>query len=294
MEFSLIIGTLNRSKELAACLDSLLEQKFKNFEVIVIDQSDNCETEVLVKRYIRLTIHYYHVEFKGLSRARNFGLSLARGRYFALVDDDAGYSPDYLLSAYHYLNLKKYIILSGYIIDATNGKILPEYRKISEGSVLSLRQVVRMAPSPALIFPMELYHSGIYFDEDFGVGAVFGACEETDMILQAMDRGYKVIYLRRMEVKHPTLPHSFELENDSILKKRENYACGFGALIVKDKLVRCNNRLMAVKLEKWIRIAVKLSGLLGKGKKEEGKYEYRGVRRGMRTYSARMEGKNDT
>ena len=99
MEFSLIMGTLNRAKETAICLRSLLKQKFKDFEVIIIDQSTDEETRKLAygAEFGGLNIIYTHVDFRGLSRARNAGLALASGRYFALIDDDAGYDENYLL-----------------------------------------------------------------------------------------------------------------------------------------------------------------------------------------------------
>lgn len=48
MKFSLIIGTLNRCAELEICLNSLRKQKFRVFEVIIVDQSTDDSTQQLV------------------------------------------------------------------------------------------------------------------------------------------------------------------------------------------------------------------------------------------------------
>ena len=44
--FSLILATLNRPTEVQICLKSLSQQTFRNFEIIIIDQSNNNDTEV--------------------------------------------------------------------------------------------------------------------------------------------------------------------------------------------------------------------------------------------------------
>ena len=95
MKFSLIIGTLNRCRELEICLESLRKQVFRDFEVIIIDQSINDSTQQLANGYQDLNIIYEHVDFMGLSKARNYALKMAHGDYFALIDDDAYYDERY-------------------------------------------------------------------------------------------------------------------------------------------------------------------------------------------------------
>ena len=56
MKFSLIIGTLNRCRELEICLESLRKQVFRDFEVIIIDQSINDSTQQLANGYQDLNI----------------------------------------------------------------------------------------------------------------------------------------------------------------------------------------------------------------------------------------------
>ena len=77
MKFSLILATLDRSKEIKECLNSLTVQEEQDFEIIVIDQSDNDKTKTIVERFNTLNIKYYAVDFKGLSKARNYGLQYA-------------------------------------------------------------------------------------------------------------------------------------------------------------------------------------------------------------------------
>lgn len=282
MYFSLIIGTLNRCTELEICLDSLNKQLFRDFEVIIVDQSKDKKAHDLIEKYDGLNIKYYNVEFHGLSKARNFALARSEGKYFALVDDDASYSEDYLLNAKTRLEKYENVILSGSMLDSS-GTTYINYRQ--KEKVLTIRDIIRYTPSPGLIFPLCLFRQGILFDEMFGVGARFGACEETDYILNAIDRGYKVIYVDNMRYVHPTVEHTFEIENDTRIKKIENYAKGLGALFLKDKLQRRSNRLSFIALEKFLRIIVKYTGIMGTKKKLEADAEMKGLKYGLNEYA---------
>ena len=72
-------------------------------------------------------IIYKHVKFKGLSKARNEALRIAKGEYFCLIDDDAYYPPDYLckLSICLKRNETKTII-SGYMWDSLHKSLLED------------------------------------------------------------------------------------------------------------------------------------------------------------------------
>ena len=293
MEFSLIMGTLNRCKEVNICLTSLMKQNFTDFEIIIIDQSTNNETKDLINEdsFKKLLIKYKKVDFRGLSRARNEALKLASGKYFALIDDDASYDENYLRKAHDQLNTEEKIILSGYIYSPLKKNIMKDYCVTKNGAKLTLRKILRMAPSPALVFPMELYKKGLRFDEEFGVGAKYGACEETDIILRALDEGYAVRYCSEMIVQHPTIVHSFEVENTTIQKKRESYSFGLGALFAKDKLYRGSSRLLFYEIEKKVKLYIKKTGFFGNNKKQQAISELRGLVMGKREYGERT---NDT
>ena len=72
MFFSLIIGTLNRSDCIKYCLESLRNQRYKNFEI-------NDLTEKTLENFRDLTIMYERVLYKGLSKARNEAVSKPEG-----------------------------------------------------------------------------------------------------------------------------------------------------------------------------------------------------------------------
>lgn len=80
--FSLIIGTLNRVESIKSCLESIYNQTIDDYEIIIVDQSNDDETENYIKSLCSDKIKYLHVSYKGLSKARNQALKMASGDFF--------------------------------------------------------------------------------------------------------------------------------------------------------------------------------------------------------------------
>ena len=92
---SIIIPTLNRYKYLKDVLKDLENQTYKNFEVIVIDQSDQFKAEIYNK--YQLNINLVHQKEKALWRARNTAIKKAKGKYLLFFDDDSRVKSDWVL-----------------------------------------------------------------------------------------------------------------------------------------------------------------------------------------------------
>lgn len=90
VKISVIIPVYNCEKYISACLDSVLNQTWKNLEIILIDDGseDNsgeiCEQYALYDERIRVI----HQENHGVSHARNVGLKIATGNLVSFIDSD--------------------------------------------------------------------------------------------------------------------------------------------------------------------------------------------------------------
>lgn len=97
MKFSLILATLGRDKEVANFLESLKNQSYKNFELIVVDQNQDGKIDNIIQEYKKdFFINHIKIKEKGLSYARNVGLKYINGEIVAFPDDDCEY-PENLL-----------------------------------------------------------------------------------------------------------------------------------------------------------------------------------------------------
>lgn len=96
IKVSVILPVFNEANYIKATLDSIINQNFNGYEVIVVDDGSTDDTLNIVKKTLEglsLPHQIIHQENSGVSSARNKGISLARGEYIVFVDGD-----DYILT----------------------------------------------------------------------------------------------------------------------------------------------------------------------------------------------------
>ncbi len=98
----------NRPEEIRELLQSLVLQKFQDFEVLIIEDGStlDCENEVDFFNG-KLNIRYFKKPNSGQGFSRNFGMEKARGEYFVIFDSDCIIPPNYFLEVNKALELRK-------------------------------------------------------------------------------------------------------------------------------------------------------------------------------------------
>lgn len=97
-KFTIIIPVYNAEKYLRECLDSVLRQKYLDFEIIIIDDGSDDNSWGIIEEYTNKDerIIAIHQENQGVSSARNAGLNRAQGQYILFVDSDDSVSENLL------------------------------------------------------------------------------------------------------------------------------------------------------------------------------------------------------
>jgi glycosyltransferase involved in cell wall biosynthesis len=94
---TVVIPTFNRSRVLSRAIESVLEQSFTDFELLVVDDAGNDDTEDVVRVYNDSRIRYIKRPSNGgISSARNTGIADARGNWITFLDDDDQALPGWL------------------------------------------------------------------------------------------------------------------------------------------------------------------------------------------------------
>jgi len=136
--FSIIIPTYNRGYIINQAIESVLNQSFKNWELIIVDDGSTDNTQEIVEQYLKKVngdkIFYFKFnQNKGVNVARNFGISKAKGKYILPLDSDNQFLENSFQLIFNVLNRKEYP-LSFFQIRTFSGK---EISKPIEGFVNS-------------------------------------------------------------------------------------------------------------------------------------------------------------
>ena len=89
-KISIIIPVYNVEMYLEKCLESVLNQTYKNLEVILVDDGSTDKSGLICDEYQKndSRIRVVHQDNQGLAAARNTGLQYVSGEYFSFVDSD--------------------------------------------------------------------------------------------------------------------------------------------------------------------------------------------------------------
>lgn len=172
MKLSIIVPVYNTEKYLNKCIDSLLNQKLDDYEIIVVDDGSPDNSSEIIKEYEGKypdLIKYIKKDNGGLSSARNEGLRHAQGDYIAFVDSDDYVTSDMYKDMYEEAVSKNLDIVAcdcAFIYD-NHTKIvssdIPDFINTSEGIKKSMISIFPAAWNK--IYKKSLFKHGIYFTE---------------------------------------------------------------------------------------------------------------------------------
>lgn len=106
--FSIVLPTYNRASLIGPAIRSVLNQRFEDFELIIVDDGSTDNTKEVVQLFNDPRILYFYVDNQERSIARNFGIEQSSGKYVNFLDSDDFFYPDHLLTAFQSLREKRH------------------------------------------------------------------------------------------------------------------------------------------------------------------------------------------
>lgn len=232
MKFTLILATLGRSDEVRRMLESLKRQSYQDFEVVLIDQNSDNRVFKLYKEYCdSFQINYIRTQEKGLSHARN--LAIQYGKLNDIVgfpDDDCWYSRDTLKQVNNFFLQSDSDIVSGQPVDSNGIPLVRSFLK--NDTMVNLDNVWNAGISFTIFFKRQVIEKVGAFDEMLGVGSgtVYGSGEETDYLIRALKRNFKMRYVSKLIISHP---RKTAAGNKNDLSRALLYGGGMGYVLKK-------------------------------------------------------------
>jgi len=226
---SVIIPCFNAEEFLKETLDSILSQQEEIEDIIVVDDGSTDQSASIVKSYNDSRIIYLHQPNKGVSVARNRGLTQAKGEFVVFFDADDKMTPDFLKE-------RKKILIDNPDVDFCCGpvNVFPLQQKISFGIAENVSEVLltyqpqySSCPSNYLIRKSVLIEHQLFFNESLSSTA------DRFFLIQLAGKS-KGKLIQNAPLLYRVTPNSMSGKlSKTLVKDNENYLLE----LIKNKLI---------------------------------------------------------
>lgn len=200
-EISIILPIYNVEKYLDNCMDSLFNQTYSNFEVIMVDDGSTDGCADICNKYMEMDkrVRVYHKKNGGLSDARNFGIEKAMKDYITCIDPDDYVDEDYL--EYLVFLISKYetkMAICQHRVVFDNGKIR-DYGANGDEMIESSKCIERMLYHDIIDTSAwgKLYHKSLFDNVQYPKGKIFEDIGTTYLLMLQCEKiavGYQSKY----------------------------------------------------------------------------------------------------
>ena len=262
---NVIVATRDRIGSLVKCLDSLLNQNYSAFDVIVVDNApSSTRTETLIASHYASTgrVHYLREDRPGLGRAHNSGLAIATAEIVAFTDDDVIVDPNWLSAIVNNFETGENIAcVTGLILPAeldTRAQVWTEkhggFGKGFKRTVFDIKKSQQHGP----LFPFTagqfgsganmafrrkaLQHVGL-FDEALGAGTAARGGDDLAAFHAVVHAGFQLVYEPEAIVWH-----HHRREEEGMRHQAFSYGMGLGAYLTKLVIDEPNSGIKLAKL----------------------------------------------
>lgn len=215
-QVSIIIPSYNHARYIGDAIQSVLKQKYRDFEIIVVDDGSTDRTRQVVEQFGD-AVRYIWQENRGLSAARNTGIRAARGELIGLLDADDIYLDQYLSTLVPVLqsNPDASAVYCGFQFVDEKKQLLPQvgkrvvppeqfYSSLIEGNFIIAQ---------CMLVRRSTYEQVGQFDENLR------ACEDWDMWLR-IAREHQVLGVPQVLTWYRLLPGSMSSDPQHMERNR--------------------------------------------------------------------------
>ncbi|MBQ5474789.1 MAG: glycosyltransferase [Lachnospiraceae bacterium] len=189
MKISVIVPAYQVEKDIERCLDSIINQTYKNLEILVIDDGSKDSSGDIADKYASVDsrVRVIHKKNEGLPQARKTGVENATGEYIGFVDADDWIEPDmYQCLMDNMVKNNSDIASIGFFMDyGTRSENV--YFPLKSGEVLTPEQAISFIHKRSEVMTYawnKLYKKEVFKEVDFPEGNIIG--EDYSIVLQAI------------------------------------------------------------------------------------------------------------
>lgn len=189
---SVIMPVYNKEKYLLRSINSVLDQTFSNFEMIIVDEGSTDNSAKIIRQFADNRIRSIQQKNMGVSEARNNGMRLAKGQFIAFLDPNDYWYPNHLMLAYQSLTLHDNCWYRGGTAHVQDGN--PPPKNLSQKEQIKIMSFYEKNPLPP--------QSSIVIRSDFVTGLSYDknlrCFEDIDFLFSLAKLHPNYIYQQRI------------------------------------------------------------------------------------------------
>lgn len=173
MKVSVIVPVYNTAKYLSKCLDSIINQDFNDYEIIIINDGSTDDSNKIINKYVEKysNIKAFNKQNGGLSSARNLGIEKSNGKYLMFIDSDDYIEKTMIKKMYENIQENKSDIVVcefSYVYD--DGRKIRSYSNLDYTDILDKKYLLTPPMAPIRLIKKDLFKNikfkeGIYYED---------------------------------------------------------------------------------------------------------------------------------
>jgi glycosyltransferase involved in cell wall biosynthesis len=206
--FSVVISLFNKENHIRSTVESVLNQKYDNFELIIVNDGSTDKSLEIINTINDNRIRIITTENKGASKSRNTGINAAKAKYIALLDGDDLWDNHYLVNMYNAISSYNDIsVFATALAQKYDKKIVPVAYNFKQETLFKTHNYFKSSlkysilSSSSIVFKKEIIENIGDFDSSIVSG------QDTDMWIR-IGLEYDIVFINEILAFYRYVPSS--------------------------------------------------------------------------------------
>ncbi|MFH6997205.1 glycosyltransferase family 2 protein [Flavobacterium sp. FlaQc-57] len=219
--FSVIIPLYNKENFIENTIQSVLDQTFQDFEIIVINDGSTDKSEEKLMQFKDPRIRYYSKKNEGVSIARNLGITFANANFITFLDADDYWYPDFLKVMFDYCTrfIKQKVFTTAIEIETSESTFLAQYSINKASNFESVNYFKASKKESAILTSATVFNKEV-FDKVGVFDPTIKSGQDTDLWIR-IGLIYPVLFIWQVLVRYTHDENSLSKKPDLLESKMD-------------------------------------------------------------------------
>ncbi len=201
--FSVIIPVYNKANFVEKTIQSVLNQTFQDFEIVIINDGSTDESENIILKIKDPRLKYFTTNNNGVARARNFGIENSNSSFVCFLDADDIWHDEFLESFYQYItsNSNQKVFSCAIDIETKNKIFHANYAIPKNNSAFEILDFFDSSNKEPILWTSSSVFSKSVFNEIGVFDSTIKIAEDTDLWIR-IGLKYKILFIKKILARY--------------------------------------------------------------------------------------------